>query len=264
MTEFSLTKPPLICVAARVQFTPLAKIADYIPNLQEALRLQGYPHFLQQQTKSWRIDQHAEAGKNVTFEEIPRWSFTNIDKTIAIRLEYDSVTIFFVEYQEFAQARPYYEEILRILGTVIPAPTIVQLQLRYINHIPVGNEESPAFWVRPSVLGVPKVGDLIRHGNISETVFQTPEGWGIVVRCSALAKGMILPADILPLDINLKDNLKLNSEQPFILLENVFIRQPSSHVFDPTACLEDISQLRKHIKTIFMNTVTEKALEQWK
>ena len=263
MTKFSLTNPPLICVSARVQFTRVAKIAEFIPDLQEAFRLKGYPHFQEQQNKAWSVNQQAEAGTNLSYEEISRWSFANLDKTIVIRVDRESVTLFFADYYQFEKAHPHYLEILEIVERVIPLLTLMQLQLRYINHIPVGPEESPAEWVRASVLGVPKVGNLIRHGSVSETVFQTLEGWGVVVRCSALAKGLILPSDILPLEIKLKNDYKLHAEYPFVLLENVIMREPSSPKFNHILCMNDISELRQYIEEIFTATVTTESLTKW-
>ena len=261
MSEFSLTNPPLICVAARVQFTPLAKIADYMPDLQEAFRLKGYPHYQELQTKSWRIDQKAEAGNNVSYEESPRWSFANFDKTIAIRVDRESVTLFFADYHHFAEARPYYLEILEIIGKAIPALSLVHLQLRYINHILVKEDEDPSDWVTASLLGVHTIGDLERQGSVSETVFVTPEGGSLVVRCASLGQGLTLPPDLLPLDIKLKCGLR--ADYSFLLLENVHTRKADTVPFSPESCLQELSELRQYISTVFQEIVTEKAKKSW-
>jgi len=261
MSEFSLTNPPLICVAAKVQFAPLAKIADYMPDLQEAFRLKGYPHYQVLQTKTWKIDHKAELGKNVSYEEIPRWSFSNFDKTVAIRVDHESVTLFFADYHHFAQARPYYLEILEIIGKAIPALSLVQLQLRYINHIPVKEDEDPSDWVMSSLLGVHVIGDLERQGSVSETGFVTPEGGSLVVRCASLGQGLTLPPDLLPLDIKLKCGLR--APYSFLLLENVHTRKAGTVEFSPEPCLQELSDLRQCISAVFQEIVTEKAKQSW-
>jgi uncharacterized protein (TIGR04255 family) len=261
MSEFSLTNPPLICVAARVQFMPVESMASYIPALQEAFRLKGYPHYQELRTKTWRIDQKGEVGKNVSYEEIPRWIFANIDKTVAIRVDCECVTLFFADYHHFAVARPFYLEILEIIEKAIPALSLVLLQLRYINHIPVKEEEDPSDWVMPSLLGVHVIGDLIRQGSVSETGFVTPEGGSLVVRCASLGQGLTLPPDLLPLDIKLKCGLR--TDYSFLLLDNVHTRKAKTLAFSPESCLQELSDLRQCISIVFQEIVTEKAKQSW-
>ncbi len=263
MSDFFLQNPPLICVAARVQFMPLALISEeYIPKLQEALRLKGYPHFETFEMNALRIDQDAQAGMSLTFDSLPRWSFSNLEKTICVRVDRESVTLFFADYHHFSQTQPIYSEILTIVEKTIPSLTLVSIQLRYINHIPLQVDENAADWVIPSVLGMPVLEGLGRQGSISETGFQTAEGGSLVVRCAALANGFTLPADILPLNIRLKH--QLHCQTPFILLENVHTRPTSPALFTAEDCLRQLSGLRTHITNIFKATVTPTALESWK
>lgn len=262
MYDFSLQNPPLICVAARVQFMPLAKIADHIPNVQEALRIKGYPHFESSETRTLRIDDHAQAGTNVTFESQPHWDFLNLERTISVRLDQESLTLFFAEYHHFSEAQPIYSAILEMIAEVIPSLMFVGIQLRYINHIPLDVGENAADWVIPSVLGMPVVGGLIRLGSISETSFQTPEGGNLIVRCAALANGLTLPPDILPLNVELKHSLQCDT--PFVMLENVHVRRMKAVPFSAENCLDQLSELRGHIAEIFKATVTPKAQESWK
>jgi uncharacterized protein (TIGR04255 family) len=262
MSDFSLQNPPLICVAARAQFMPLAKIADYIPEVQESLRLKGYPNFESSETKAFRIDNPAQAGVNITFESQPRWDFSNLERTILIRLDRESLTLFFADYHHFSQAQPFYSAILEMIAVKIPSLMLVGIQLRYINHIRLDVGENAADWVIPSVLGMPVVGGLTRQGSISETGFETPEGGSLIVRCAALANGLTLPPDILPLNIALKHSL--HSDAPFVMLENVHACLMKDVPFSTENCLNQLSTLRANIVKIFRVTVTPKALESWK
>ena len=47
-----MDRPPLIAVLAKVQFTPILKIADYIPDFQEIVRKKGFPS---RNSGSWGI-----------------------------------------------------------------------------------------------------------------------------------------------------------------------------------------------------------------
>lgn len=263
MSEFSLNNPPLICVAARVQFARLAKIADYIPDLQEAFRLGGYPHFQEQKTKAWHIDDRAEAGMNVTYEEIPRWDFSNVERTVTIRVDRESVALLFTAYDHFRNAAPHYRAILGMVENSITGLLPQMVQLRYIGYIPLEGSASPTDWVAPSVLGMPNLGELKRQGSISETSFQTPEGGQLVTRCMSLGAGSpTLPPDLLPLNAKLK--YPFPGTCPFLLLENLHQRPAEPCAFSAESCLAQLSALRHHNAMVFQATVTPEALKTWK
>jgi len=263
MSAFSLSKPPLICVAARVQFAPLAKIADYIPDLQEALRLKGYPHFEEQKTKAWHIADLAEAGMNVSFQEQSRWDFSNLNRTVTVRVDRESLTLLFTDYDHFANAEPQYRAILGMVEATIPALIPQVLQLRYISYIPYDESSSPTDWVVPSVLGMPNIGPLQRHGSLSETSFLTPEGGQFVVRCLSFGPNhLTLPPDLLPLNVQLK--YPQHSKTAFLMLENVHQQKATASELTAEACLAELSALRPYNVEVFQKTVTDKALEAWK
>lgn len=264
MSEFSLNHPPLICVAARVQFAPVQTIGKHVPELQESLRLNGYP--LAQDpvtTKNWRIEDLGGAGMNVAFQEFSRWDFSNAERTVTLRLDQESLTLLFTDYDHFAHAEPHYRSIFSMVGKAIPALLPQFVQLRYIGYIPVEPPSDPREWVLPSVLGMPNLGELKRQGSISETTFQTPEGGQLVTRCMSLGpKNLALPPDLLPLNARLKPGLQ--SELPFLLLENVHQRPAEQVPFSAESCLAQLSDLRRHNAAVFQATVTPEALERWK
>ena len=264
MPDFSLNNPPLICVAARVQFAPVAKMESYIPDLQESLRLDGYP-FAQDPvtTKNWRIEALADAGMNVTFQESPRWDFSNVERTVTIRVDRESVTLLFTAYDHFRNAEPHYRAILGMVEKSIPALLPQMVQLRYIGYIPLEGDTAPTDWVAPSVLGMPNLGELARQGSISETSFQSPEGGQLVTRCMSLGSGSPpLPPDLLPLNAWLK--YPFRSTCPFLLLENLHQRPAGQAPFSAESCLLQLSALRHYNAIVFQSTVTRKALEIWK
>jgi len=264
MSEFSLNRPPLICVAARVQFAPVGKMDAYIPDLQESLRLNGYP--LAQDpvtTKNLRIEARADAGMNVTFQESPRWDFANLERTVTIRVESESVTLLFTAYDHFKNAEPHYRRILGMVEKAIPALLPRLFQLRYIGYIPLTEGTVPSDWVIPSLLGMPNVGEPQRQGSFSETSFQTPDGGVLVTRCMSQGAGHpSLPQDLLPLGAQLR--YPFPSQVPFILLENLHQRPVEMASFAAVACLEQLSALRACNSEVFRASVQPKALESWK
>lgn len=264
MSDFFLNHPPLICVSARVQFAPVQTIEKYVPELQEALRLNGYPLAQDPVTaKNWRIENRADAGMNVAFQEFSRWDFSNVERTVTIRLDRESLTLLFTDYDHFAHAEPHYRSIFAMVEQAIPALLPQLIQLRYIGYIPCEAPSDPKEWVLPSVLGMPNLGDLKRQGSISETSFETPGGGRLVTRCMSLGpKNLTLPPDLLPLNAKLK--YSLHSEVPFLLLENVHQCRADQVTFSAESCLSQLAGLRRHNAEIFQATVTPTALKTWK
>jgi uncharacterized protein (TIGR04255 family) len=263
MSHLSLNNPPLICLVARIQFAQVAKIASFIPDLNEALRKGGYPHFQKQNTKKWQIQDSTDKGMNVSCSDIPRWCFGNLDKTIIIRVDQESVTLLFTDYVHFENAEPHFRDILEIIEHTIPALQPLIVQLRYISYIPVEESSDPTDWVKPSVLGTPNLEGLTRLGSISETNFLSSDGGQLVARCiSRVANDLTLPPDLLPLDAKLKYPLK--SIVPFLLLENLHQRKADPVAFSAESCLKQLSALRKQNTEVFRAIGTPKALESWK
>lgn len=264
MSEFSLSRPPLICVAARVQFARVDAIGTHVPVLQEALRLNGYPMADDPvKTKTWRIEDRAAAGMNVEMHESSRWDFANVERTVTIRVDRESVTLLFTGYDHFRNAEPHYRRIFGMVEKSIPGLLPQMIQLRYVGYIPLEGNAPPTDWVKASVLGMPNVGELKRQGSISETSFQTPEGGQLVTRCMSLNAGSpTLPPDLLPLNASLK--YPLLGGGPFLLLENLHQRPAEQVSFSAESCLSQLSGLRGHNATVFQATVTSQALETWK
>ena len=261
MSDFSLDNPPLICVAARVQFAPVTKIDDYITALQEEFRLRGYPLFASESAKAWRIQPIPHSEPSISCQELTRWSFANGQNTVIARVDQESITLFFGDYRHFSDARSHYQEVFEVIEKVVPALQVVGWQLRYINHIPLEEGESAAHWVQPLILGLPNLDGLTREGSISETGFQTESGGNLVVRCASLANGLSLPADLLPLDLTIKHSL--HCKYSFVMLELVHSNTTETSPFAAADCLEKISSLRPQIVGIFRGIVTPEALNTW-
>jgi uncharacterized protein (TIGR04255 family) len=264
MSEFSLSRPPLICVAARVQFARVDAIGTHVPVLQEELRLNGYPMADDPvKTKTWRIEDRAEAGMKVDMHEFFRWDFANVERTVTIRVEPESVTLLFTAYDHYRNAEPHYLRILGMVERSIPALLPRMCQLRYIGYIPLTDGSVPTDWVIPSLLGMPNVGELKRQGSISETSFQTPDGGQLVTRCMSLGAGHpSLPPDLLPLGAKLR--YPFPSPVPFVLLENLHQRGVEMATFTAEACVACLSALRPSNSEIFRASVQPQALDTWK
>jgi len=256
---FTLSNPPLICVLARVQFTPIESIADYIPILQEKLRLIDFPHYQEGKIETLHVGSDSNAGMGISIEHHTQWSFSNVEKTLSLHVDQNSLSFIFGDYTDFATAESTYKSVLEAVEACIPKILCVAFQLRYINHIPIQGD--PSEWVSSSVLGLPNIGEMQRVASVSETSLATSENSKLVVRCSVLPAGPTLPPDLQPITIKLKHQLQCDS--PFITLECVHLKNIEPHQLSQSWCLKQISSLRPNLREAFLHTVTPTALEQW-
>ena len=200
---------------------------------------------------------------NVEMHEFARWDFANVERTVTIRVDAESVTLLFTAYDHFRSAEPHYRAIFGMVEKSIPALLPQMGQLRYIGFIPLAEGSVPTDWVIPSLLGMPNVGGLQRQGSFSETSFQTPEGGVLVTRCMSLGAGHpSLPPDLLPLGAKLR--YPFPSPEPFVLLENLHQRPLEIAQFTAEACLAALSALRPSNSEVFRASVQPQALEKWK
>ena len=261
-SDFSLNNPPLLCVMARVEFAKIPKIKDYAVDLHESLRMKNLWEFDERKSNGIHINPNAEAGPNITYGEEALWVITDRERKISLRVDSESITILFGNYNKFEQAEPLYVEVLQAIEQTIKGIVCKELQLRYINHIAQENGTGPDKWVKPAVLGMPNFEGLQRMASVSETSYRSTLGGRLVVRCSSMPNGLTLPPDLLPFEMESK--LPLQSPTPFVLLENLHAKQAGQSAFSATACLEEFSEMRSDIHRAFQETATPQALEIWK
>ena len=259
--DFSLSKPPLVCVVARVQFTPIAKIKNYVELLQDELRLKGFRYLEERQANTIQIGHNAQAGANVSFKEVKQWVVADQTRNISIRIDENSFSILFGKYTSFNDARELYQTLLTSIEKNMKGIFYNQLKLRYINHISHSVKEGPNKLVQPCVLGLPNLNELKRLASVSETSYQTSSGGHLVVRCSSMPNGLTMPRDLLPLEFNTE--LPSHSKTPFILLENLHAINFKEKEFSAKTCLEEFEGMRADIHQAFKQTTTEEAKKLW-
>ena len=76
-----LKKSPLVFVLSQVRFSPILKMENYVPDIQEDLRKQGFPRY-----KKEDIQQVSFGGPDIRAERDNRWVFSSRDQTEAIVL----------------------------------------------------------------------------------------------------------------------------------------------------------------------------------
>src|SRR3954468_20020972 len=91
-----LSKNPLVLVLCQVQFSPVRKMGDYIPGIQEAFRRDGFPI-----ERAGKIQQLTITPVGVNAVEQERWDYRTKDEQWSVTVLQDSVVLQTTAYERF-------------------------------------------------------------------------------------------------------------------------------------------------------------------
>jgi len=254
--------PPLLCVLFSLKFDRLPDASEVALRLKNKAAENGFPIPDINGVDTVEVKTGQNANPEITYRKVHKWDFLTEDKDALLRFDETSVTLLLSEYSYFSNARKVLEKFLRAISDAIPNFTTTRHGLRYVNHIPLEKDESPADWVHVGLLGLASQPELSmqREGSVCETSFQTGSDQRYTVRCSCFAKGLTVPPDLFPLSLKLRFPLK--TEGPFIRIENNHHRDQRLD-FDLENSLRIFSDLRNPVTTFFDTLTTPHAHKSW-
>ena len=119
----------LLLVLAAVDLAPVPDIADYIPKIQSALRLSGFP--MNEENTINTIQLSAQGLQTQVSQE---WAFYDIRKHNGIRVSQSRIIIETTSYTAFVDFLPNLRKVLGIFE-IVGLMAIQRIGLRYINAI---------------------------------------------------------------------------------------------------------------------------------
>lgn len=131
-----LMKQPLVFVLAEFRFSPVLKIGQYIPDLQEALRkTYPLPETLQDQSVQVKPD-------GIAINRREKWAFIDSDRLSAITIDQDRLIYFTRDYPRFGG---FSEQCLAALGhlkNTVDPDLLLRIGLRYGDCIRIAEGET--------------------------------------------------------------------------------------------------------------------------
>lgn len=229
---------------------------------KENAAAQGFPGFDFIGVDSFQVEKRADSDPQITFRKIPKWNFITENKKALIRLDSSSMTLHLADYSFFDNSADLLKTALEILKSSCPEAKITRYTLRYINHIALAPDESPAEWVNIALLGLPSQTELgmEREGSVTETAFLVGDDQRYTVRCTCFSRGLVVPPDLFPLPLNL--NFDLESKSPFVRIENNHSKSVSTQL-DCELAFQALSDLRNPVTSFFSAITTPSAHTQW-
>ncbi len=249
-----LKKSPLVLVLAQVRFSPILKMSDYVPEIQEKLRHTGYPRFRSQQTHE------VVFGPEPHFRRGNRWVFLNKDQSEAAILANSFVVMETNKYDSFEGFSSRFGLVLGEIGDILNPMLCDRLGLRYVNLIRPQLEENTDTYLQPRLLGLrPNDLGIQKLLNQFESQALTPMGQ-LVIRLHQNDKGMFLPPDLAPGSVTF--DLRIPPESTITLLDIDHFSEKDRD-FERHHLIDELWSLHEYNEKAFLASVTETALERW-
>jgi uncharacterized protein (TIGR04255 family) len=191
-----LSKPPVYFTVAQVRFNALLKLADYLPNIQEQLRLAGFPDFATSKTVVLQvIVQDGQPTPVPVAHE--RFHFGTVDKSHSFLLDSESLILQSTDYGHFESFSEMLMLGLSILHHVVKLDYTERIGLRYLDRVtPEGNDDL-VMYLAPEVMGLSrKLPGQALHA-YSETLNRVDD---VLLRSRVVIQdgGLSFPPDLVP------------------------------------------------------------------
>ncbi len=260
-----LSKQPLVLALCQVKFSPVRKMAEYIPAIQEDFRREGYPL-----ESAGKMQQIAITPAGIQNAELLRWEYRTRDERRSIVVTEDSVALQTTSYQRFED---FADQLRMALSTVLTKTEhdklglVQRIGLRYVDVVQHEPDKDYRFYLRPGLHGIadqvfsPPGSNRLRAECVGATdVAGTPGA--MLVRIVQNDQGADLPPDLAggaP-----KHESKARRGELVTLIDIDHFLQGT---FDPDVnwVLEKLYKLHDHlIETFHEHVVTPGAVEAWK
>jgi uncharacterized protein (TIGR04255 family) len=123
-------------------------MSDYIPRIQDQLRLAGYPV-----NASGQVQQLALGPGGLAASQRPHWEFLSKDRRVSVIVNEGFVVVQTSAYDCFEPFLESVTKVLDVLGSVVHGLLVQRVGLRYVDLIrPLANESWEAY-VQPGLRG---------------------------------------------------------------------------------------------------------------
>lgn len=252
-----LEKQPLKFVLAEFRFSPVLKISEYIPQIQEELR-KLYPLPDKKTEQTFQVEPR---GIHVT--SLERWSFISANKKNAIDITPERLVYVTSEYPRFEGFAEACRDALQVFIKIVEPSLIMRVGLRYSDLVTADNHEQFSDLVNehvyvPSIVG--KLGKAQQHS--TDTFIETTEG--ILAIRSLYANGTFTCLqDVQTLPIAISDDTE-PSERIILDFDHFWESKNESFEFDCNFAIEKLKALHLPAREAFWTLTTDYARnEKW-
>lgn len=262
-----LAAQPLVLVLCQVRFSPVRKMDQYIPAIQDVFRRNGFP--IERAAKVHQVTFGASGSVPVQVSEQQRWDYRNRTETWSILVMEDSVVLQTTNYDRF---EGFAEKLRLAVQTVLTESehdqlgVIERVGLRYIDAVRPTGDRDFRYYIREGFHGVSdevfQPGQHVRHiQSVGGTLVGGHSG-KMVVRVSQNLQGVVLPPDLVA---DAPKALKGADPGTLVTLVDMDHYIEGSFASDADWIVARSFQMHDHIiETFHDHVVTREAIQEWK
>ena len=239
----------------QLRISPIFSLLNYLPQLQEVLRKSGYPRF--QRGVLQQISFGPDFKPNV--ESNWRLEFYDKQKTSAILLSPDAVTLQTNRYTVFEQFEQSFRSALEILNDSVQISVVEGLGLRYVDWIRPTPSQTVESLLKPGLRGLSN-GELGVQSSLhqSHLIGQTEIG-RLMVRFYQ-QQGQYLPIDVGAISLAYNEQIVPTEIASLLDLDH---QASQSFDFEVEAVSELAWKLHDTLDKAFRASVTSEAMQVW-
>jgi len=249
-----LERNPLVIVLAQTRISPILRLAEHVPQIQEALRHIGFPRFaeIQQPTLSTIV-----GGGPPTISLASKYSFVDRTSSSAVVLSSEFITFEVTKYESFEAFVDRWGEVMRLVGDIIKPDLVERIGLRYVDLIQPRAGERVEDWLKAGLQGLEL--DLTEVQSRFEVVARTKDG-EFVFRATRPRTG-IIPPDLQPFELTVEP-ADVPRDGGYVVLDfDHYSAVPRDYNVDEL--VQAFWQLHDFVDLAFRSSVTDAALKAW-
>lgn len=262
-----LTNAPVFYALIQVQFNTLMQLPKFVPEIQERLRIAGFPDFAEEMQAVFQMQSISNESQPQFMNDLaPKWSFMNIHKTEGFVLLRDGLIYHTTEYKD---SNVFFDRALQglnIIHEVVSLALVRRIGIRFLDAVVPNSNESLDQYLSQQVLGLRGISPENSLHSMSESVFNYQDGSVLVSRvmsANVIQSAPLMPNELLPLPLKIKDKFESITSNIAVLDTDSFVIPTQSREFSIETIHSILIALKKNITFAFKKIVTPYALERW-
>lgn len=255
-----LTHAPVYFVLAQVRFNPVAALDNFAPEIQDQLRLNGYPDQQKKTISTFNLNM-ASSLQAMTPERQELYTAWNMEQTAGFVLDSKSLSFQTTDYSVYEEFLNAFAVGLRVVHEVIGLAFRESIGIRYLDAVYPFDNDALTQYIQNSVLGMYGKLDGSMRQSFSETTHEN-DGGLLVSRAITEDGPVRFPPDLQTFELKLAERFGVQKGLHTILDTDASKNERIQ--FDVEDIIQQLAALKEEVSASFKKTVTPYALEKWK
>ena len=235
-------------------------MADYALQIQESLRVNGYPDYRQMNFTEVLIKNDEQPQPEAQTLKRTSWNFINSAGTEGYILQPDSLVFHTTLYDTFKDFLKKMSIGLEFVHSAVTLAYTDRIGIRYLNAISSNENDKLSDYLNESLLGFSTSSKGVLKHSFIEAVTEINAGT-LVTRALMIENGIALPPDLFPLQLHLQPKFASLKSKTAVLDIDYYMTQRLE--FDIKLINEKLLTFHDVVTEVFQELMTSHAKKTW-